>query len=275
MKININGKMVEVDNDILSKAIEDKTESIEVKADFVMRTKAEDELFTTNLKKESTKIGAEIGRKEVIKGLGIETDGSHKSDTTSIESIKEWSNGMIKQSLLDAKIEPNKKLEERDSDILTLKGTIKGLEEKNSTLGSDFSSFKKTQTIQNSLSSLIPDNAILPREDMMSLISNKIKVDVNEHGQVFGIGADGNPLKNSTTLELTPLKEIVGTFFAENTQYTKGASGGAGGGDSRGADATQSIEKFIEEMADNNTDPNSPEFLKQMEERMSAGTLKV
>ena len=43
MKLNINGKIVELSDDELSKAIEEKKGEITIESDFVLRTADEDE----------------------------------------------------------------------------------------------------------------------------------------------------------------------------------------------------------------------------------------
>lgn len=275
MKLNINGKEVEVNDDELSTALTEKKESFEVKTDFIIRTADEDKTYSDNVKSEGTKIGAEIGRKEVIKGLGIEGEGLHKSDSSSIEALKGWSNGLVQKALTDAKIEPNKKIEEKEKDILTLQETIKNISKEKEDVLSQFTTYKKTETIKSTLSSIIPDNALLPKEDMMMLLGTKIKVDVDDNGRVYGIGADGQPIKNTTTLEPLPIKDIVTTFFNENPQYLKGAGGGASGEDSKDKDGVQTVDKFIEEMATLGHAPNGIEFNKIMQERIKAGLLKT
>lgn len=274
MKLNINGKEIEVKDDDLSKALTDKVETFELKADLIVRTADEDNLYKENVKKESTTIGMEIGRKNLFKALGIEAEGVHKSDETSIEALKGWSNGLVNKALTDAKVEPNKKLEEKEKDILTLQNTIKEEQRKREEIENGFKTYKKNETIKTTLSSVIPDNVILPKEDIMTLLSTKIKVDVDETGRVYGIGADGQPIKNTTTLEPLPIKDIIGNFFSENPQYLKGVSGGAGGTDSKDADGIQTVEKFIEEMQGLGHAPNSEQFNKIMNERIKAGLLK-
>ena len=115
MKININGNTVEIEDEVITKAIEEKTESIDIKSDtLVIRSTADEATFSENKRTEGIAVGAEIGRKEVIKGLGIEGEGLHKSDEVSIKAIQDFSSGLVTKALEDAKIEPNAKIEEKD-----------------------------------------------------------------------------------------------------------------------------------------------------------------
>lgn len=275
MKLNINGKLIEVADEEITKAIDEKKEQIDVTADLVLRTKEEDTTFQENLKKETIKIGAEIGRKEVIKGLGIEKEGVHKSDETAIATLKDWAEVFASQKLEAAKIEPNKKVDELTKDLNTLKATIQEKETAYNGVLNEFNNYKKSNKINSDLSGAIPDNVILPKEDMMTIIGMKVKLDVDDNNRTIGIGADGQPLKNQTTLEPLPIKDVVNNFFSENPQYLKGSSGGAGGSDSLDKSGVQSIDQFIAEQTQLGIKPNSEQFNNVMQERIKAGTLKI
>lgn len=273
MKIVINGKEIEVSNEDISKAIEEKKESIEVKADYAIRTADEDKQYSDNVRKEGLSVGTEIGRKNIIKALGIEGEGLHKTDETALDAITNWNKSTVQKELESAKIEPNKKVEELTKDLSTLQGTIKNLTTEKESVMNEFNTYKKTQTINSTISNLIPENTILPKSDMMTLISTKIKVDVDDNGRVYGVGSDGQPIKDSTTLEPLPIDKVVGNFFSENANYLKGSSGGAGGSDSGAGGGKQSVDEFIKEMKDKGITPNSEPFVKEMNERIKVGTL--
>ena len=83
MKLVIGGKTVEVDNETLSKAIEENKEEVEVKAENLsIRSKEEEETFIKNLKKETVKTALEMEVKKYRNDLGLElgtllTDQDH------------------------------------------------------------------------------------------------------------------------------------------------------------------------------------------------------
>jgi len=275
MKLNINGNIIEVEDSVITKAIEDKQESIEINNDLVIRTAADETKFAANTRTEGISIGAEIGRKEVLKGFGIEGDGQHKSDASAISALKGFSDGLVAQALKDAKIAPDKKVEELNNDIKTLQGTISGLNTTNENQAKEFKTFKNNQLISSSLTNEVPENALLDKKTMLTIMQSSIKLGVNENGVVFGVGPDGQPLKDSTTLEPLSVKTIAANFFNERNDLLKPSTGGAGGGDSGGGSGKQSFDDFIKEMGDAGHTPNGPQFNVIMGERMRAGTLDV
>lgn len=277
MKLNINGKEVEVSDEDLSKALEEKVDTFEVKAEsLTIRSEEEETSFKENLRKEGIATGAEIGRKEVLKGFELEGDGLHKSDATAIDAIK----GLMKENtdaaLKDANIEPDKKVAELEKDLGTLRTTIDTQEKTIADKELMFSSFKKQQTMESAFADLIPDNGLLPNKDLLTIMKANIKADVDDNGNVFGIGADGQPIKDST-LNVLPMKEVVSTFFNDNPHLLKKAEGGGGGdgGDSGGDGGKQSLEDFTKEMNDAGHQTNGEEFNKQLQERIKAETVTV
>lgn len=276
MKINIDGKIVEVENDIITKAIETKSEEISIKdTPFVIRTKEEDFTFQKNLKDDSFKIGAEIGRKELFKKLGIEKEGVHKSDELSATTLTEWADEIAAKKLEEAKIEPNRKVDEIKKDLNTLKATIQEKENTLKSVQNDFSTFKKTSTLNAFLDNAMPKNLAYSKEDMKLIISNRQKFDLDENGNIFALGNDGQPIKNQTTLEPLKGKEVLDNFFNENPQYLKAASGGSGGSDSYGSYEPNSLKAFEKEMEAAGVNSNSEKFNLELNNRIKNGTIKI
>lgn len=276
MKLNINGKEIEVSDEELSKALEEKKESFELNSDFILRTSQEEDSFKENLRREGISTGAEIGRKEVIKGLGIDGEGLHKSDESAINAIKSFNESNISNALKEANVEPDKKVAELQKDLSTLQKTIatqqSTIEEKESM----FTNFKKQTKTESEFINHIPENIALPRQDVVTLMKANIKLDVDENGSIFGVGADGQPMKDSL-LNTLPVKEVIGNFFNSNPHLLKGAQGGAGGGagDSGGTGGKQSLEAFTKEMNEAGHSINGPEFVAEMQVRMKAGLLDI
>lgn len=276
MKLNINGQVIEVEDENLFKALEEKKESFEIKSeDLVLRTKDEDTTFSDNLRKEGIATGAEIGRKEVIKGIGIEGEGLHKSDESAIEAINTFMTTRVTTALADAGKEPDKKIVELEGDILKLRETISTKDGELEKVNGDFTSFKKTETIKSKLSSLIPDNTVIPKDKMLTLMSLDIKADIDDNGNVFGVGANGEPIKDANR-SLLPIKEVVSNFFSNNPDYLTGSTGGANGGDSTGSGGgKQTALEFHEEMMKAGNTPGSTVYQTEMTERVKAGTLET
>jgi len=141
MKLDINGKTFEVTDEILSKAIEDKTESIKIESDLIMRTPDEENTFVANTKKSGDSASFEIARKGVLKGLGIDVDGQHKSDESALTAINSFVQNKVEKALTDAKIEPDKQ-------VLELKADKEGLIKNMGILQGQFDTFK-TDTKKN------------------------------------------------------------------------------------------------------------------------------
>ena len=274
MKLNINGKELEVSDEELSKALEEKKESFDLKSDFVLRTEDEETSFKENLRKEGISTGAEIGRKEVIKGLGIEGEGLHKSDELSIEAIKGLMTSNTDAALKDANIAPDKKVAELQSDLGTLQKTIANQQSTIEEKDPMFATFKRQAKTDSEFDKHIPENIALPRKDVVTLMKANIKLDVGEDGSVFGVGMDGQPMKDKL-LNPLPIKEVMGNFFNTNPHLLKGAQGGAGEGDSGGGSGKQSLEAFTKEMNEAGHATNGSQFVSVMQERMKAGTLDI
>lgn len=276
IKINIAGKAFEIETETLTKAIEEKKEAIDLEGDYIIRTTEEEETFKTNLVSSGSKEAYEIARKNVLKNMGIEVNGAHKSDESTLAAITSFMDVKVQDKLKESGKEPDEKVKALENDLALLKGTISTLQGEKEAITNDYTTFKKSSTIHSTFSKLIPENSIIPNDDMLTLLSTKIKADIDENGNVFAIGADGQPIKNNTTLQLKPLKEVVEGFFNENPQYLKGSTGGNGGGDSGGDSGTkQTIEQFMEEMQGKNISLNSPPFVNEMQKRIKEGKLEA
>lgn len=274
MKLNINGKEIEVSNDDIKKALDEGVDTFELQADFVVRTTDEDNAFKENVRKEGLTIGTEIGRKELIKKLGIEGEGIHKSDDTAIEAINGFMSSKIEAAVKDAGKEPSAKVKELTKDLETLKGTISSLQQERDTFKSELVNTKNGYEKRSLLMSAIPDNTVLPKEDIIALVENKVNLQKTESGWV-GIGADGQPIKDGTTLNPIPAQDIIKGFFNDNPQYLTKPTGGAGEGDSGNNGGKQSLESFTKEMQDKGYSLNGEEFNTEMQARIKAGTLDI
>lgn len=274
MKLNINGKVLEVSDEELSKAIEEKKESFELKSDFVIRSTEEDATYKENIHKEGIVVGAEIGRKEVLKGFELEGQGHHKSDDSAIAAIKGFMTTNTSNALKDANIEPDKKVAELTKDIETLRGVnasqLTTIQDKDNM----FATFKKESQTNSEYEKYIPDNIAMPRQDVITLMKAGIKLDIDDNSNVFGVGTDGQPLKD-ITLNLLPVKDVMSNFFNTNPHLLKGSSGGAGGADGGDGNGKQDLETFSKEMSEAGHSVNSPKYVEVMQERMKAGTLDI
>ena len=171
MQLNINGNSVDIDLDAFNKAVEDNQDSFEIKSDdLVIRSTENQELYETNLKKEVGDYKVEIGRKEVLNGLGIENEGKgyHKSIDKSLEAINNFVSTSTKSALEEAGKAPDGKIKELTADLETLRGNLSAKDLEIEAAKGEFNTYKKNQTISNVLSSNIPENTILPKSDILT-----------------------------------------------------------------------------------------------------------
>ena len=275
-KVVISGREFDIDDDALKSGLESGIVELNLE-NVVLRTTEEDSTFQENLKKDAQSLGIELGRKNVLKSLGIEElNGAHKSDDKTLEVLNGFVQSSVSKAMEEAKIEPNKKVQELSKDLETLRNTVKEKENAYNSLKDEFFGYKKNQKITSTLSSLIPDNVIIDKSDMLTILSNKIKVDLDESGNIFALNNDGSPIKNPTTLEPLPIDSVIKGFFDNNPTYLKPVQGGAGGGDSTsGKGGKQTIEEFQEEMKKAGHALNSPGFVNEMNSRIKAGLLDI
>ena len=187
MKVKIGDKTFEIDDEKILAEEGKLQEEITIESDgLVMRTKEEDDSFRENAKTEGMTAGTEIGRKEVLKGIGIEVNGQHKSDASAIDAIKAWNSGIVDEKLKDADKEPDAKIMELEKDKGILQNRITELETQNTEITGKFDTFKKQQSIDAAILGSMPDNLAIPKEGMLTIIKQKQNFDVDENGQVFG-----------------------------------------------------------------------------------------
>lgn len=277
MELNINGVIVNVETETLQKAIEEKKESFEIKADeVVLRTKEKQESYESNIKSEAQTIGQEIGRKEVFKGLEIDIEGTgaHKTVEKSIEALRTWNTNAVSEGVKGAGIEPDKKVQALTEDLDALKLTLTGVRGDLETSKTNHLNFVKSGGIRQDIAKGLPKNITLNIDDAVDLIMLRKKFDRDEHGKTFEIGADGLAMKDADRNVLAVSSSIT-SFFDAHPTYLSGAAGGAGGGDSGGAGVKQTVQEFTAEMQKDNVPFNGEKFNQIKQERIKAGTLDI
>jgi len=271
MKLVINGKTVEVDNETLSKAIEEEKDSVEVNSeDLSIRTKDEEDKFVENLKSETGSTTSEISRKELLKSIGLEPNGAHKSEEKTVEAINNYVNEQVKSK----SEEPNKHLEQMESDLQQLKDRNKELEEKSEMTAKEFKEYKNNLKRRSEIERNLPDNLAYDKEDMLLILDNKIKTKVDDDGRVVVLDRDGN-VKKDGNLDPISLDKEFENFFSENKNYIKTPEGGKGGSDSSTETNSKSIEAFDKRMETKGVKRNSMEYNKELAAAQKAGELEI
>lgn len=268
MKIKINGKEIELTKEVIDGIKEGKEDSVfEVKSDdLVIRTSDEDNAYKTNLIQENKKAGIEIAIKEYRNASGIEFEG--KTVESLVEAVK-------KKAVEEAGKEPDQKLKEALSDNEKLKANIASLMNEKTEISNQFTNFKNESTVNSRILASIPDNTILPKEDVLTIVKAKMRFEMNETGSIVVSNHAGEVFKKKETLDPLSEKEVLNQFFVENPSYLKGASGGAGGDDSKNnGGGKMTVEAFIDKKAKEGVSHTDPKFMQELEQMQKDGLIE-
>jgi len=265
MNLVISGKVVSIDNEVLSKALEDKAEEVKIEFDGKIRTNEEEESFLKNLKKETVKTAMEMEVKKHRNEMGLEFEG--KTFENLIGAITEKNKTEFTKA-------PSEQLASKEADIKTLQTKIGELTNEKESLTGKFTEFKNNIVVENTFSSMIPKNSLLPKEDMIALMKIKINKGFDEDGRIFFKNEHGEALKDDQLNYLTPEK-VGENFFSNNPSYLKGVEGGSGGSDSKAGAKPNSMESFDKKMSANGVNKGSHDYNMAMNAAITSGELKV
>ena len=260
MKIKIGNKTFEVSKEDL----ESNPEEITLEFQGTLRTEDEEQTYYNNLKKELHKAGEELAVKDYREQFGFEG----RSVDKLIEAVQ-------KKTLEDAKIEPAEQLKKIKQTLEEKETALQNALSKVSEKENEFSLYKKSSLIDKTLDGLIPQNTILPKEDIKLILKNKLKFDADENGNILVLDETGNVIKDPTTANPKNGKDVIETFFKDNQSYLKPVEGGSGGSDSSSKGSKKTLDDFIEEQKSKNISVNSPEFNEALSKQMDAGLIEV
>lgn len=260
MKIKIGNKTFEVSKDAEGSYPEETT------LDFqgTLRTEEEEATFVENHKKDARKEGLEIAVKQYRDEFGFEG----RSIDKLIEAVQ-------KKTLEDAKIEPAEQLKKIQATLQEKETALQNALSKVSEKENEFNSFKNQTKLDQYLDGVIPQNTILPKEDIKLILKTKMKFDIDDNGSVLALDSQGNVIKDPTTANPKEAKEVVESFFKDNQSYLKPIEGGSGGSDSGSAGKKKTIDKFIEEMNAKGIKLNSEPFNTELKKQVEAGVVEV
>lgn len=270
IKVNVNGAIVEMDKEEVSKAIE--TGEININSEeLVTYKKDEFETFRTNLANDEYKKGKTAGVEMTIKDARdkYELDFEGKTFDNFADAFKS-------KILGEAKVEPSKKIQELEQDNKKLLSNYQQLE-------SDFSSFKtgitekETRTKKdNTLLGFIPQTGLKVDRDI-TLMALKTKagldLDFDESGNSI-VTMNGQVVKDEKTLQpVNPESYITDRLTA--LDLIEKNTDGRGETDNTGGGTVSGYDKFVKEMANNNVEEGSQDFSIEMSKRIKDGTLKL
>jgi hypothetical protein len=267
MKFKVGTHEFDVADDLVTKAITDKTGTIELAEDAIVRTKVEDDRFVENMKKEARKEGVEIAVKKARETMGLTFEGKTVDNLISAVSDKVKSES---GATVDEKVT---KLEAKYSEKeAALRSALQRAEDAEGNVKTIKSSFK----IDKALDSYIPKNTVLPVDDVKTILRSKLTFSENETGVIEVFDLDGNQIKNKQTSDALPVKDVIENFFRDNTHYVKSVEGGGAGGDStKGGNGKLTVEKFNEDMKAKGYEINSAEYSVEMNKAIADKTLDL
>jgi len=264
MKIKIGNKTFEVSKEEL----EGNPEEITLEFEGTLRTEEEESVFIENHKKEARKEGLEKAIRTKADELGLNVEGSKRKLDDVLKAYEA-------KILEDAKIEPTEKLKKVQQTLQEKEQALQSALSKVSEKEQEFNTYKNQSKLDRQLDGLIPDNTILPREDIKLIIKNKLSFDFDENGNILALDQNGNIIKDPTTANPLGANDVIESFFKDNQSYLKPVEGGAGGADSGSRGKKMSMDEFIEEQKAKGHNVNSPEFNEAVASSIKAGTLDM
>ena len=260
MKIKIGNKSFEVSKD----AEGGYPKEITLEFEGTLRTQDEEATFVENHKKDARKEGLEIAVKQYREEYGFEG----RSIDKLIEAVQ-------KKALEDANIEPVEQLKKIKATLEEKETALTNALSKVTEKENEFKTFKNQTKLDTYLSGVIPNNTILPKEDIKLILKSKMRFDFDDNDNVLALDSQGNVIKDPTTANPRDAKEVVEGFFKDNQSYLKPIEGGSGAGDSSSGGKKMSIDKFIEEQQAKGNNINSDEFNAELAKGVEAGLVEV
>jgi hypothetical protein len=219
----------------------------------------------------------EIGRKEVLNALGLETEGKgyHKSVDKSVGAINAFIGVATSKALEEAGKAPDGKIKELSADLETLRGNLKEKDDALLSAQGDFTAYKNQAIVNSGLGNELSKFKDINNNDNRLLIFNsKQKTGLDENGVVRGYNVDGSVMKDSN---LNPLAigDVVTKYYEANPDSLVKVEGGAGGSDSSGGGSSTDYDSFVEQQALLNNSPASDKFRAAEAAAIANGTLTL
>lgn len=252
--INELAKFVKGGADVLQKAIESKEGvSIEFNEGSFVSNEELETLKTTvraEGKKEGHSIGYDFAVKDFKAEFGLEIEGKDRKVIAS---------EIQKKIINDAKIEPNKKIDELSNSLANLQKQYQtDIAAKDNEVNQYKSKVKETK-INSDLMFQMPEGLDIIKPDQFTLLArSSYEFDYDESGQLVA-KKGGNVVKDKLEKPL-PVKEIL-TDFAKANNWLN-SSGRGGGNQGGGSSDFKTVNDVFKHMEQNKIDPTSSEGLK-------------
>jgi hypothetical protein len=199
---------------------------------------------------------SEILAKDVKKTFNIEVDSKDIN-----EVVKAF--GEKKVSELG---KPNEKIATLESEKQDLQNKLQALSSEKQTLESDFNKKLFGIEVKSQLTSLIPENTTIAKEDVATLFLNNYSVDKDEQGRTV-IKKDGK-VEQDNVLNPLDLNTVVNTFLDTKGLVKKSGMGGkstTGGGSAK----FENMAEYMEYCQNNDIEPMGQEGQAMLSENKS------
>ncbi len=239
-------------SDLEAKIKSDKEEMLEVPTLF---TEDEKNTFGENRFKEGKKAATEIAVKDLKARHALEFDG--KSLDATLDAYAE-------KKMAEAKIAPDEKVKKLADENTRLKSDLQKAIDNENTIKGDYESKLFHVGIRSEVLTHLPDNTLIPKEDMLELFMTRHRV-AREDNSVIVYKGD-HAIKDKVQNPI-PLKEVVAQF-SEFYLKKSGMGGGDNGGGAGGRFNT--ISEVYADLKGKGVDPMGPEGLKAVSEAKKA-----
>jgi hypothetical protein len=268
MKFKVGTKEYEIKDDVLKASLEKGEAVTTLVEDAIVRTKAEDDTFVENQKKEARKEGVEIAIKKTKEELGLTYEGK--------KSIKELAEAAAAKAVEDAKLSPDAAVAAVTEKLKAKEDALKLATTRAENAEKTLKTTQRDYKIDNLLNQYLPKDLLLPVEDTKLLLRSKLGFEETEEGTISVRDLAKNEIiKKTETGDALPVKDAIEDFFKTNTQYIKVDKGGRGGEDSFTGDEKLSISKFNEKMKEQGFAINSTEYTTKLEALTKEGKIDI
>lgn len=264
MDFNINGNVISIDNETLKEALESDAKDLTIESDLIVRTKEQENEWFNNAKKGTIDTAFEMKIKELKNSLGLDFEG--KTFDNLINSLTEKNKAEFTK-------EPSKQLEDKDKDIKLLQSNIQALTQEKESIFNEYTTYKNTSYLDNTLGKYMPKNIKNTPEDMAIIIKNRLGFDVNDNQIITK--KNGEVLKDDLTLTPLPMDKVMEKFFSENPHYLNGAEGGQGGKDSTQEKAKGSLDAFNDSFVKSGGNIGGSDYNRALNQAVINGEVKV
>lgn len=196
--------------------------------------------------------GKEAGVEMQVKGkkneLGYEFEGK------DLNSLLDAHEAKIKSGFG----KPNEKITELENDLKTVNAThVQDIADREAKYSAMEGKYNQT-IIDTELVQLVPDNAILPKRDFMTLLKSEYDF-IKEDGKMI-VKRNGETLKDDKTATPLSPKDVIINWGTDKKYITK--QGGRGGGNEYGEGnvSTKSVGAFNANWMKTHDNMNSPEY---------------